>query len=118
MEKPIKLFEIIPEEFFRLLTKKHKNLYLKALFVVLDCFQNEITVRKDELISLLVSALEDQMYYYNGDEDELNEANVSERAHALLRQLRDSKWIEIEPAVNSFDEHYILPDYSLRVITV
>jgi hypothetical protein len=116
-EKPIKLFEIIPEDFFRLLTKKHKNLYLKALFVALDCFQNEITVRKDDLISLMVSALEDQIYNYNGDEDELVEANVSERAHALLRQLRDSKWIEIEPAVNSFDEHYILPDYSLKVIT-
>src|SRR5690606_29579694 len=58
------------------------------------------------------------MIYYNGEEDELRETPVSERAHALLRKLRDTGWVEQEQALNAFDELYIIPDYSHKLISV
>jgi len=114
----MRLFQRIPDQFFSLLTSKHRQLYLKALFVVLDCYRTEIVVRKDDLISMLSASLEDQMFYYNGEEDELKETPVSERAHALLRKLRDTGWVEPEQALNSFDEFYVIPDYSHKLISV
>ncbi|MFC7677597.1 Wadjet anti-phage system protein JetA family protein [Paenibacillus sp. GCM10028914] len=112
------LFDTIPDSFFSLLSSKHRHIYLRALFVVLECFQREITVRKDDLVSLLISSLEEQIYYYNGEENELLETNISERAHALLRKFRETGWLETEQTFNSFDEYFIIPDYSLKIITV
>lgn len=114
----VPLFDIIPDSFFSLLSSKHRHIYLRALFVVQECFQREITVRKDDLISMLISSLEEQIYYYDGEENELLETNISERAHALLRKFRETRWLELEQVSNSFDEHYIIPDYSLKIITV
>lgn len=112
------LWKRVPEPFFSLLTSKHRYLYLKALFVVLDCYRTEIVVRKDDLIAMLSASLEDQMLHYDGEEEELKETPVSERAHALLRKLRDTGWVEPEQAYQSFDEFYIIPDYSHKLIAV
>ncbi len=112
------LFHKVPESFFTLLTSKHKNLYLRALFVVLDCYRTEIVVHKEDLISALCASLEDQMYLYSGEEDELAETPVSERAHALLRKLKETGWVESEQALRSFDEQYLIPDYAHKLITV
>ncbi|WP_144504237.1 Wadjet anti-phage system protein JetA family protein [Bacillus pumilus] len=110
------LFNKVSESFFSTFTSKHRILYLKALYVVLECFRNEIIVKKDELISMLCSALEEHFSNYDGDEEDLKESSISEKAHALIRKFRATGWIETEQLSNSLEEFFVIPDYAVKLL--
>ena len=55
------LYDIVPENLFSILVSPNKSLYVKALFVLLDAFKIHLQISKDELISMLISSLEDDI---------------------------------------------------------
>lgn len=69
----IELYNIIPENLFSVLASKNKNLYVKALFVVLDAFKMHLKISKDELVSMISSKLDDEIMAADFSEEELLE---------------------------------------------
>lgn len=110
------LYDEIPEGLFSILASKNKGLYSKALFVVFEAFNCKLKIRKDELVSMLESRLEDDIYSADLD-DELVEGEVglSGKAHFLVRKLRDTGWILVGYE-EDFVEYVDVPSYSYKII--
>jgi len=117
----LSLFDIIPENLFSILFSKNKNLYVKSLFVLLDVFKKHMIIKKSELISMLISNLEDEIISADFSDEDLNadEVTFSGRAHflvrILVRKLKLSGWITLETGAD-FEDYVTLPNYSVKII--
>lgn len=118
------LFRRIPDRFFSILSSEKKELYVEALFVIRQAFKTELVIQQEDLAAMLMDALEGQMQDADFS-DELTEegaveqtANLSGKAHLLLRRLKSTGWIETEYETRSFDENITVPDYSISVINL
>lgn len=110
------LYDEIPEGLFSILASKNKGLYSKALFVVFEAFNSKLKIRKDELISMLESQLEDDIYSADIDEElDESELGLSGKAHFLVRKLRDTGWINVGYE-EDFIEYVDVPSYSCKII--
>lgn len=116
----MQLFSIIRNpSFFSLLASPNRDIYIEALFVVYRCYKQEFMIRKDELVNMLVAALENRMFDLAEDEgEELEEYSLSGRAHWLVRKLMTTGWIELDPLVHSVEEYIAVPDYSVKILQV
>ena len=110
------LYDEIPEGLFSILASKNKGLYTKALFVVFEAFNSKLKIRKDELVSMLESQLEDDIYSADID-DELDESELglSGKAHFLVRKLKCTGWIYVGYE-EDFIEYVDVPSYSCKII--
>lgn len=101
---PIKLFTIIPPNFFTPLTSKHKQTYVDCLELIYDSYKSELSFGVDK--EVIVSKLEDYFDQVSGEEmvfdEDDNEVAVDSRmkANAILRRLKDSGWVEFEMAAD------------------
>ncbi len=121
----MKLFEVLPQNLFSILTSKNKEIYAEALFVLRKAFKQEMTIRKSDLASMLIANLDEKMYEMDVTEEETEKddsdvekggaATLSSRAHLLLRRLKETGWIDLEYQVDSFEENITLPDYSVKL---
>lgn len=120
----MKLYQRIPENLFSILASSHKQLYADALFVVRSAFKTELTIKKSELIAMLMDALEGEIIETAFDEElaeypEEGEAvELSGKAHLLLRRLVGTGWVETEYAADSFEETITVPDYAIKLINL
>lgn len=119
------LFDRIPDKFFTILASSKKELYVQALFVLRDAFQSELQIRRDDLLAQLTDSLEkgimDADFTEEAEEEDVDieeAANVSGKAHLLLRKLKDTGWVETEYAAHSFEEYITIPDYAIEVINL
>ena len=114
------LFDKIPENFFSILVSKNKNIYIEALFVLGQAFDQEMSIPKENIIARLINNLEEQFnqedFSEEDEENELKDNNVSSKAYFLLRKLKWAGWIEIEMQRDTFEENIILPNYSTKFI--
>ena len=55
----MRIFEIIPERFFSILSAQKKELYVDALMVLRTAFKTELLIRRPELFSMMLDSLED-----------------------------------------------------------
>ncbi|NTW71343.1 MAG: hypothetical protein HGA49_03785 [Eubacteriaceae bacterium] len=113
------LFQIIPQDLFKPLTSKYKETYLDCLQLIYNTYKTELSFGVDK--EIIVDALE---HYFDNepalemvfDEDDSEVARDSRaKANAILRRLRDSGWIEYEPA-NDFKTRVNLLDYAATLI--
>ncbi|NLO83535.1 MAG: hypothetical protein GX094_10875 [Clostridiales bacterium] len=123
------LFDVIPQNLFSILASKNKYIYVDALFVLRKAFRQEMTIKKDDLVSMLVANLDEKMLdidlsdEYENDggepvETSDNGVNLSGIAHLILRRLRETQWIDIDYQNDSFEEIVTLPDYSIKLINL
>lgn len=108
------LFQIMPEDFFKPLTSKHKAIYIDCLGIIYNTYQTELSFGVDKEI-----VLEELRYYFDDqsseeivfDEDEASEIarDSGTKANAILFRLKNCGWIEYEISkdhrvnVNLFD---------------
>lgn len=113
----MELYDVIPEHLFSPLASKNKTVYVKALFVLLDAFKQQLKIPKDELVSMIAAKLESELLYADFSEEELleNEHTVSGKAHFLVRKLKQTGWILLETE-NDFKEYISVPNYSYQII--
>ncbi|EFE90861.1 hypothetical protein GCWU000341_02363 [Oribacterium sp. oral taxon 078 str. F0262] len=115
----MRIFEIIPERFFSILSAQKKELYVDALMVLRTAFKTELLIRRPELFSMMLDSLEDSFLSADFSEEamEIGEEGESQdlsgKVHLLLRKLRDCGWIEIEYEPGSFEEIVTVPDYAV-----
>ena len=119
----MQLFSRIPDRFFSILSSQKKELYVQTLFVLRQAFKTELIIRREELVGMLIDALEEEIADADfSDEADLEpgtqENNLSAKAHLLLRKLKETGWIETEFEARSFDEHITIPDYAVAVINL
>ncbi|GAB1475490.1 DUF5716 family protein [Bacillota bacterium] len=78
-----------------------------------------MTIRKSDLISMLIASLDEKMLDMDleAEENEFDQS-LSSMAHLLLRKLQDTKWIEVEYPIDSFEENISLPDYTVDLLNV
>lgn len=113
----LNLYDVIPENLFSVLASKNKGLYVKTLFVLLEAFKLHLKISKDDLISMIISKLEDEIIMADFSEDELleSEYSLSGKAHFLVRRLKTVGWILIETE-NDFKEYVTVPGFSYKII--
>lgn len=115
----MRIFEIIPERFFSILSAQKKELYVDALMVLRTAFKTELLIRRPELFSMMLDSLEDSFLSADFSEEamEIGEEGESQdlsgKVHLLLRKLRDCGWIEIEYEPGFFEEIVTVPDYAV-----
>jgi hypothetical protein len=123
----VKLFDILPGSLFSILVSKNKSLYVEALFVIRKAFKQEMTIRKDDLVSMLISNLDEaileldleaELDEFQDDETVKSGQSLSAIAHHLIRRLVETKWIEVEYQMDSFEENITLPDYSVKLLNL
>lgn len=112
------LFDVIPENLFSILSSPNKRIYIDTLFIIRECFKQEVTMPKEEVAILIESKLEDALLEVQNDseEEEKIENSLSAKAHYILRRLNFVGWIETEIQSNNFEEYIILPDYAIEII--
>lgn len=111
------LYDVIPENLFSLLASKNKGLYVKTLFVLLEAFKQHLKISKDELVSMIISRLDDDILAADFSDEELleSEYSTSGKAHFLIRRLKSVGWILIETE-SDFKEYVTVPGFSYKII--
>lgn len=114
------LFDKIPDNLFSILASKNKRIYLDALFVVRDAFRISLGIAKDDLVTMLISAMEDEIMALDMEEEQAEGSfsDLSGKANFLIRKLTEVKWIRQEFHGERFESMVTLPDYAIRLINV
>lgn len=91
------LFSMIPDDFFKILTSKHKTLYLEVLFMLDDFMRGLIFVSREQVVETLQNYfLETGILPMNIEEEESVEVKTHRAlAQSVLRELERKGWIRI-----------------------
>lgn len=114
----MQLFDIVPSNFFSILSSPNKLLYAEALFELDKCFKLETSIYRKQYISALTERLsgllEGDVFL---DEDETL-VDVKSKVNFIYNKLKDTGWIEPEfNAKDGFEEMICIPEYASRVIS-
>lgn len=124
----MKLFEIVPESFFRLLSGTNKQLNAEAVQLLYEHAKRErfgirIELMRDlyqELIESweeLGAQLEWDVEPLVNSSGQLNIEDVSRaKANSLIRRLEALGWIELETR-DRYEVYIVLPHYSIRMLS-
>lgn len=111
------LFAKVPDDFFKILTTKHRILYLQVLFQIDDLMHGFIYVSRDQVVeNLQLFFLENDISPLNINEEEFIEIKSHRAlAQSVLRELEKKGWIRISYE-NPRDEQISFPKYANRLI--
>lgn len=118
-----KLFEILPENLFSILStykpskRKNKFVYAGALFVLYKAFKTELQLKREKLAEMLQENLASELLDSDFSDELKNdeENNISGLSKFLVRKLQETGWIEFERG-QDFEEYVILPAYSIKLL--
>ena len=118
-----KLFEILPENLFSILSsykpsqRKNKFVYASALFVLYTAFKTELQLKREKLAEMLQENLASELLESDFSDELKNdeENNISGLSKFLVRKLHETGWIEFERG-QDFEEYIILPDYNIKLL--
>ncbi|MCG3566745.1 MAG: DUF5716 family protein [Candidatus Phytoplasma australasiaticum] len=113
-----KLFDILPLNFFNLLSSSHKEIYLDCLFILADLANNEFDgyIEKNLAISVLENYFSDKNNIFL-DEDMDSQAiiNAKQKASKIIYLLKKYGWIG-EEKIGYNTDCLSFFDYSLEMI--
>lgn len=113
-------FANVPRDFFSILASPNKELYLAALFVVREAFEDQLVIGKKELREQILISLENSIAVadLSGDVDEEDVADEEElaslpgKATFLLGKLIHKGWLAEEDSKQGFERDIVMPDYA------
>ncbi len=119
-------FTNVPPGLFSLLSSPNKELYLSALFVVKEAFEDELVIGRKELREQILISLENSIAAANFEEDIDEEDVVDEqllaslpgRATFLLSKLIKKGWLSEEDSRQGFEREIVMPDYTSDLLEV
>ena len=117
----MKLFDLVPQNFFSVLASKNKEIYLDALLVLHHLFKQAINVDLEEYVSVLVANMEDILYEMETDDLDNAEGqslSSSQKARLLIKKFTDTGWIDAEYKEGSFERVIALRDYAIKVLNL
>lgn len=128
----MKLFDVIPEGLFQLLTGSYKQVYAECLLLLYEYTQTErFGIRYEVMRDLIQELLESRVEYgdaldgLEGEEegadsrqDQVSMEEVTRaKAGFILRRLERLRWVDVETR-NQFERFLVLPHYASRIIGV
>lgn len=119
----MKLFEVVPDRFFTLLTGANKEIYAEAVLEIYNLYKiNQVGIEYDvvrDTIQELIETREEAGYEVLEEEDEILGETDDDifriKANAFLRKLLALKWIDVEER-NHFTRFIVLPAYTIRML--
>lgn len=132
------LFDVIPDNFFRLLTGPNRKLYAESVLLLFeqaqkerfgirydmirDIFQELIESRRElgEALTPEYEESEGQSAYRanNGQQDQVTLEELSRsQANTLIRRLASLGWVQIEVR-DQFEQYIVLPHYTNRLLSL
>lgn len=113
----MKLFEIVPGNFFSILSSGNREIYYEALMILHNLFRYELNIRVDDYISSLIAILEDRAFEIEAD-DEAGEGSLtlSGKARLILDRLVKTGWVDKEFLDSSFIEIITPRNYAIPVL--
>lgn len=114
----LKVFEIVPADFFSVLVSPNREIYANALMKLYEMFQSEINIRLKAFLAEVELLLEDREYILEeGDEAEDSEpSSLRGKARLVVRRLVKTGWIDREFLDGSFTEIIIPNTYAITVM--
>ena len=109
------LFEIIPVNFFNILTGKNKFIYASLLEIIFNKanLKNSYTFKKEELIDLIDNYFQEHLFLEFDEELSLN--TTRDKSFYIYRKLKECGWLDEEIGLNQ--EILInLEDYAITFI--
>ena len=113
----MKLFDIVPGNFFSILSSANREIYYDALMVLHDMFKFELNIRVDDYISSLITILEDRSFEIeDGDDVQEGGLTLSGKARLIMDRLIKTGWIDKEFIDNSFIEIITPRNYAIPIL--
>ncbi len=112
------LFDVIPEDLFSVLASKNRRLYMDALDVLWDLYQDRVKISHKSYLGSLLDRLQDALEVEILDEEDMNQEereNIRGRASFLIRKLKQKGWFEQEHG-QGFEIYYSVPAYSSKLL--
>ncbi|MGE4571878.1 MAG: Wadjet anti-phage system protein JetA family protein [Candidatus Izemoplasmatales bacterium] len=112
------VFNIIPNQFFNLLTGKNRTIYVNCLLELFRVYEQGSILGMDKDIArqvvtdyLDINPLEEEL----DDIEDTSELTNRDRANQILRRLEKTEWIDID-VNNNYEEILNFRDYSITII--
>ena len=114
----MKVFEIVPADFFSVLVSPNREIYVDALMKLYEMFRTEINIRLKAFLAEVELLLEDREYILEeGDEAEDSEpSSLRGKARLVVRRLVKTGWVDREFLDGSFTEIIIPNTYAITVM--
>jgi len=104
----VSLFDIVPGNFFSVLSSANREIYYDALMILHDMFKFELNIRTDDYLASLITLLEERAYEYKTEEDDEDvqegKFTLSGKARLILNRLTKTGWVDNEYIDNTFIE--------------
>jgi len=113
----LKLFDVVPGNFFSILSSGNREIYFDALMILHEMFKFELNIRVDDYIASLISILEDQAFELEED-DVMQESGLtlSGKARLILDRFTKTGWVDKEFLDGSFIEIITPRSYAIPVM--
>ncbi|EBF5116785.1 hypothetical protein FHZ94_13245 [Listeria monocytogenes] len=115
------VFNKIPNDFFKILTSKHKEVFLEALFHIDDLLQGNIFFSRDKVVNSLQNHFSSlgitlkELEYNDEYEEEIKTLRML--VQSILRQLEKKGWLRVN-LEESFTQQVSFPSYVNSFIQV
>lgn len=111
------LFDILPEDFFKPLTSKYKQIYADCILLMFNGLKPEISygVSREIVVRTLTEYFEVDDREMSFDEDVHYISDAREKANGIILALKNCGWIEYEQETNH-QINVILFEYAIPVI--
>lgn len=113
----VKLFDIVPANFFSILSSSNREIYYDALMILHDMFKFELNIRVDDYIASLITILEDRDFELESDDDiQEGGLTISGKARLILNRFIKTGWVDKEFIDGSFVEIVTPRSYAIPVL--
>ncbi len=112
------LFDVVPEELFSVLASKNRRLYMDALDVLWELYQDRVKISHRAYLGGLLEHLQDAIEVEEFEEEDMNQEereNTRGRASFLIRKLKQKGWFEQEHG-QGYEIYYTVPEYSSKLL--
>lgn len=111
------IFEIIPKQFFSVLSSKNQEIYVSCILEIFKVYEQGSILGVDKNIArqAVVDYLDLNPLQEELDEDNEIEMTNRDRANQILRRLEECEWIDID-VNNDYEEILNFRDYAITII--
>lgn len=115
----MRLFDVVPGNFFSVLSSSNREIYFDALMILYEMFKFELNIRVDDYISSLISILGDRAFELEED-DEAQEGGqtLSGKARLILNRFVKTGWVDKEFLDGSFIEIITPRSYAIPIMKI
>ncbi|ABR48309.1 hypothetical protein Amet_2150 [Alkaliphilus metalliredigens QYMF] len=113
----MKLFEIVPDKFFSILSSKNKEIYSDCLFILFNQYTGNTSfgIDREIVVHVLTDYFEELGEVELFQDEDVTVKSAREEANFIIRKLDECGWIDIE-TTTSYKQIINLTDYTVMML--